>query len=430
MVIPLAYVLWAAGLFGLAISYHHVPAGYDSVWRLVPRGGLTLGEPWPYGLFAIVAAGSLVCAWAGHVLLLGEQRLPRVLCLVAGTSVALAFIFPPILSGDVFTYTDLGLTVRAGISPYATPPAEAIDSSVRHLNVWANVRTPYGPAWLGLCGLLASSGADPRVAALTFQLFGAVALTAATILLARIAGPGGAAAFATNPLVILESVAAGHVDILVALLVLGAALAHISQRSTATAFLLGLAAACKLNVLILTPLVMARFLSRAASPAAALRVGLVTGLTLLLAYVPFVLNGDVLAPLGAASSEARRSPTNPIWGLPRTLALELMPASFAKPLLDALAALIVIGTALVIALAIFRDRQRDSDRELHDLTWWGGLAALVAAVSPRSYTWYWILPTALAAAQRSSPRLRFLLMCVTAAMTLVYVVLFPDEAHR
>ncbi len=424
--ISLGYIVWAGGLFGLALAYHHVPAGYDSVWRLVPRAGLVLGDPWPYGHFLVVAAGSLIACWAGHMVLLSEHALPRLVGAVAGTAVVLTFVFPPVLSGDVFTYTDLGLTVRAGVSPYVTPPAEALDASVRHLDVWAQIRSPYGPLWLALCGVVALPSNDPRVAALGFQLFGAAALTAATIVLARIAGPGRAAAFGTNPLVILESAAAGHVDVFVTLLVLSAAIAHLYQRSTVTALFVGLAAACKLNVLLLVPLVMAR----AASLTAALRVGLVVLVTLLIAYVPFVAHGEVLAPLTATLAEARRSPTNPIWGIPRTLALQTLPPAIAEPLMAALAAAVIVGAALVGAWRVSRDRREGSGAELRDLAWWAGLATVVTAVAPRSYTWYWMLPAGLAAAQPVSPRLRFAVRCITAAMTVVYVVLVPDPGHR
>jgi hypothetical protein len=421
--IALGYVVWAGGLGGLALAYHHVPEGMDSVWGLTPqRELLSVGPPWSLGLFLALAVASLAGAWVGYRLLAAEDSLRRLTCGVALVGVVLAFAFPPLLSDDVFSYADIGLALRSGANPYVTPPAETPVNPVRPFNSWAPITAPYGPLWLLTSALVVGGGGDAGSIALRFKLFGAATLVAAALIAARIAGPGAARTLATNPVVVIEAAATGHVDIFLTLLALSAALAFSRRRLSAAAILLGLAVSCKLTVGLLVPLLVLR----ARGWGDGLRLSALTGGVALLTYAPFMATGGVLAPFRSTINEGGRGLTNFFWGAPRILLEAVLPTDEVDSAVFVIFLATVLVATFAVSIAVYRTTRSGKWSPGFDLARWAGVEALLALTARRSFTWYWILPVGLAAAAEPRGRLlRFAIVCFTVAMSLVYVVLVP-----
>jgi hypothetical protein len=173
-----------------------------------------------------------------------------VACIVAG----LAIIPPPAPGSDVWVHAAYGrIVVEHGANPYRHAPDEYPgDPFVQRLYLFRTVRPLYGPAFIATTAAVAATGRDSRLAVrLIYQLLAAGSLLVALLVLARSGVPGGdLALLALNPVVIVEIVSQGRLDVLIGLGLLAGAIAASRNRPYVAAIAIALAALYKLPVVL------------------------------------------------------------------------------------------------------------------------------------------------------------------------------------
>jgi alpha-1,6-mannosyltransferase len=165
---------------------------------------------------------------------------------------------PALFSRDMYSYLADGELLRAGLDPYAHAPAAL--ASIHHLALlhavspfWRHTTSPYGPLFTGLAAAVASIYGGHIVLGVillrALEVAGVALLAVFVPRLARALGadPAWASwAVVISPLTLLELIAAGHNDALMAgLLACGVYLA-VRRRPLAAIALCALATAVKL----------------------------------------------------------------------------------------------------------------------------------------------------------------------------------------
>lgn len=220
------------------------------------------------GLLAVFAGiGLLIVTWYRLTERLRAQPgvpVTRLVPVFAAWGLPL-LVGPPLFSQDIYAYAGLGAMVAHGLNPYhagidhlgpTNPYVYLVDPR------WADTHTPYGPAFLGLAGLVAIfSGLRPLATVVGLRIVEAAATCAlayCVVGLAREYGRDPAGIFALamlNPLTLLELVGGGHNDPLMLCLLAAGMLAAKRGRVAAGVVLCTLAAAIKypaaLGVLVL-----------------------------------------------------------------------------------------------------------------------------------------------------------------------------------
>lgn len=182
----------------------------------------------PVPTLALLGASSLGLVFA--VRRLERLERPEVVVFLGATLLRLLLLpLPPTLSDDVLRYLWDGKVARAGLNPYALPPAAPELAPLRDEN-WRrlphrDVATVYPP--LAITGFSIATLAPRPV--LAWKALAAAADLGACALLLRLARrrglPAGRTAwYAWNPLVALEIAGMGHVDSLGVAAVVGAVL--------------------------------------------------------------------------------------------------------------------------------------------------------------------------------------------------------------
>lgn len=181
--------------------------------------------------FPIVSVLAVALAMAGFLVLLlaawrGRVR-PGVALALAVACHAAILLLPLLISRDVYSYIAHGQIVSVhGANPYVATPADFPGYLSRVLvgPKWVDTPSVYGPLFSHLAGVVTrlSSSLDTlvdafRVIAIAASL-GTTVVIAATVRRARPDRTAFAiAAFGLNPVILFQSVASGHNDLLVAL---------------------------------------------------------------------------------------------------------------------------------------------------------------------------------------------------------------------
>jgi hypothetical protein len=223
---------------------------------------------------------------------------------VLAVPAALAF---PVGSKDIFFYAFYGKMWGAyAANPHVHAPSEfSADPWFRFLHVWTNEQpTPYGPLFSLQMRLVYALCGDSLAAAVAVQkAINAILAATAACLLAALQGDAPAeppterarrlALWLWSPLLLFESVACGHNDLAMTVLLLSAALLWIRARPAASVAALTLAFWYKWYALVLVPLWLTRSLRRWGRPW--LRTSaLVAAALSLLVLLPFL---DSLGPM-------------------------------------------------------------------------------------------------------------------------------------
>ena len=278
----------------------------------------------------------------------------------------------PTLSEDAYRYLWDGSLVRDGINPYVHAPSDPALQERRNdlfarLN-HADVPTIYPPAAQLFFGAVAAVRATPaalKAAYLPFEIAAWLALVA--LLRRRALAPERILLFAWNPLVLVESYASGHVDLLAAAaLVMALLLLDLGRRAPA-----GIAWAIA-SLIKYTPLLLGPAFVR--KRAWALLTTAALAMTLL--ALPFVgAKGAIFHGLGAYAAHWEFN--GPLFPLARAV---LGSGDAARLLLAAL---------LVIAVTAISLRARSASG--------AALACLTAYViaSPTVFPWYLVPLAAL-----------------------------------
>lgn len=419
--LPRSRSIWGWAALGLAGSLLIVLAGPRSVadpvtawWYLPPVPGGRTGAT----VLVYAGIGVLCVAWLG----LGRRTAEagtRGLVLIAGAWLLPIVLGPALFSHDAYSYLAQGTVLHLGENPYRTPPA--VLAPLGHVHVlaavspfWRHVTAPYGPLFLGLMSVIVAVTGSHLVAGIlavrAVELVGVALIARYLPRLAQALGADPARAtwlVLLSPLLLLELIAAGHNDVLMAGLLLAGVTVAVQGRPLTGIALCALAATVKLPALAgavfiavawareePTAAAATRFMLRAILITAAVlgAVSLVTGLGL--SWV----SGSLF------SSPARvRLAITPSTGIGFTIASLLHDAGLAVNSRSLEAVLTGVSTALTGALGLwllYRVR-------IPKLAFYLGVLLLVAAVGgPAAWPWYlsWglVLLGACAGPQRSA----------------------------
>ncbi len=247
----------AVALAGAGIKSAHDPRTF---WFFgdTPLGTsrhLGVSRPLSLGGLLLLAAGWLglgLCAWRR-----GTSR-RTVLLFAALVALPLA-VAPPLFSDDVFSYVAQGQLIRAGFDPYTHGWAALGQPGIGRTaaDFWQSTPTPYSPGFLRLAQLVAwTSGGSAYAGGLVLRVVAVLALAACAALLLRLLAarpdqqvPALWLAIA-NPLVLTGAVSGAHIDVLIAVALLGALVLHRSGRGYLALGLVGVAGQVKVTALL------------------------------------------------------------------------------------------------------------------------------------------------------------------------------------
>ncbi len=293
---PYLITLGLLGLASIAIYIGAFAAPYDLVALAAQGASADLGRLTDYSLrgFALYigAVGALfalygLAIWRSRGLQ-GGRSFALVMITGAVSALILCLVYP-YGAADVFLYVVRGrvLGVFGMNSLMAPPSAYPTDTYLPFFSEWTQTVSPYGPLWEFVAALAAKIGSGSRVRSLL--AFKGVALLSYLVccwLVYRILAYRrsalaltGLIAFAWNPLVLLETHAMGHNDLLMMVFVLAAVyLWERRQYSWAIAALVagGLVKYIPLALLPATLLLMKRRLAWRAWLIACLEGGLIS----------------------------------------------------------------------------------------------------------------------------------------------------------
>jgi hypothetical protein len=249
-------------------------AGLGLVGALLVAGAApaALADPvvrWWYDPSLLGRSADLVLVWAGMILLAGGWWLlgralpsPRALIAIALLWAVPLALGPPLFSRDMYSYLAQGTLMHLGHSPYANPPAALGRLGHPHVLAavspfWRHTTAPYGPLFLGLVSLIiAVVGGHLVAGVLLVRLLGCLGLAGLGALVGglcrRTGGDDRRALWllVLSPLTLLQLIAAGHNDLLMAgLLAAGLAVA-LGGRPLLGILICAVAATVKLPALV------------------------------------------------------------------------------------------------------------------------------------------------------------------------------------
>jgi hypothetical protein len=290
--LAVAIGLSLAGVFGLAYVLYGMPAAHWSTWGANAPGAAHFARAFSIrpptfdeATFVRWLQVCLVAAWLGYgaALVLGHARPPRAgtIRVAAVAAVAMAVIFPPALSCDVYGYLAYArLPLVHGLNPYthSQQVLRAAGDPVAPFLQW-DLASPYGPLWtlLSMAVVGPLRGASLFAQVLALKLLAAGGLIGLTVLGADLAerlapGRGSLAALAIgfNPLLLIEGPGSGHNDLAMLVPLVASVLVFQRGRPTGAAALLGLSVAIKLITVIALPWLLLLRLREAAGRGRAL----------------------------------------------------------------------------------------------------------------------------------------------------------------
>lgn len=283
----------------------------------------------------------LVEAWRGAVSL-------RTVVILAIGAHAVVLLLPLLVSRDVYSYIAYGNI--AGLhhaNPYVQTPAAFPHDAVAALvgPKWFSTPAVYGPLFTGYASIVVRVAHDLRTQVEVFRWtaalasLGTIALIATTVRRVRPSRAAFAvAAFGLNPVVLFQSVASGHNDLLVALAVAAALVLVLARRDLLAVTALTLGTLVKATAAL--PLLLILVWCVAGAPAGRRARTLATHVGL-----AAVVGGVFVAPY--------MNLHDPTLGMLELAAHEgwLAPSRFFRRLLDALSG-DTLGVAARIAFAI------------------------------------------------------------------------------
>ena len=375
--------------------------GGPFTWIAETIGLDRLGSAMPVASVLGVVAGV-----AGFLLLLraawrGEVPLRLALGLAVGFHLALVLL-PLLMSRDVYSYIAHGQIVSLhGGNPYVQTPADFPSLLTRELvgPKWVDTPSVYGPLFSSFAGLVTRTSSRLDVLVDAFRLIAIAASLATTFVIAAIAGrvrPERAAfavvAFGANSVILFDSAASGHNDLLLALAVAGAAWFALRDRTMWAVALLTIGGLIKasafLPLLLLLVWVIARRPSGERVRAGFSHGGIAAAIVVIAAAPFFQLDDPSLGMLELSSHEG--------W---------LAPSRFFRRLLDAISgdtlggvARVVFALALIVAvvtLLVLVARAAASRRHVPELlSGWGWALLALTLLGPVLLPWYlaWSLP--------------------------------------
>jgi hypothetical protein len=334
----------------------------------------------------------------------------------------LMVLLPVVLSTDVFGYAMYGRILAIHhANPYISVPASfPHDPFLRYMTpAWRTVPSAYWPAQVLLGALVAIVARTPAHAVVAFKLLSGISGIAALLVLRRLVrrmAPEreafGMVLFGWSPILLVHAVAAGHVDPLLALALLGAlslvcaawdelanARRALRLELTATAMLTGVVL---LKATLAPPLLLLVVAATARRPAGTKlrRLWAHAGVILVLLVIiagPFVRASDLT--LGLAKAAAYRSFLAPSGLWSTTIGALISPSQAQGGGTAALVVriafpLVFAGCLVLLGWRLIRDGAAvDAGRLGAD---WAVAMLVLLLASPILFPWYllWLLPIA------------------------------------
>ena len=335
-------------------------------------------------------------AWRGAIR-------PRAVLVLSTAYLAALLLLPLLFSRDVYSYAYHGrIAATYGANPYvATPadyPADALAAFVGP--TWVDTPAVYGPLWTHVSSLLVRAFDDIVALVSAFRAIAIGASLATLVVVSRLVRrvrpereAFALALIGLNPVVVLQSVASGHNDVLVMLAVAAAlALVFADRELWATA---ALALGVLVKVTAAAPLLLLWVAVAARRPRG----------ERIRALAPHVAIAAVLGLLAAAPFMSTSDPT---LGMAELATHEgwLAPSRFFRRFLDAVSGdtlglvprivfpVLLVGALAAIARGVLR-RAPAIGAALVGASWGWGLLALML-LGPVLLPWYvvWALPLA------------------------------------
>ncbi len=388
----------------------------SSLLPLLPAGAQPSGPfRWLSGLTgldevhgsALAAVGVVATALAAVAFLLVLREAWRggispqfAIGLAVGYHVVLLFL-PLLFSRDVYSYAYYGrIAATYHANPYVATPSR-FPNDVLMLYVgpkWVGTPAVYGPLWTQVSAAVARVAANVTTLIWTFRLIAIAGSLGTIVVVARLvrgAWPEreafAVAAFGLNPVVLFQSVASGHNDVLVALSVAAGLALVYARRDLAATSVLTLGALVKATAAVPLALLLVAVVARRA-PGERLRV--------LLAHAAAVAG---IAIVFAAPFLQAQDPSLGMVELARHEGW-LAPSRFFRRVLDGLSGdalgilarvafpLLLLGALVLIGRSLAR-RGADASPAAQGGAWGWGLLFLML-LGPVLMPWYvmWALP--------------------------------------
>lgn len=351
----------------------------------------------------VVAIASAAAAFAFVLWLCwrGEVSARTVLLLAVAYHVALLFL-PLLFSRDVYSYAYYGrIAARYHANPYVATPADYPQDALAAFvgPKWVDTPAVYGPLWTQISALVARAVDDVAGFIVVFRAIAIAASLATVVVVARLVRrvrpereAFAIAVLGLNPVVLFQSAASGHNDLLVALAVASAAALVFARRELPATGALALGTLVKATAAV--PLLLLMIAAAAARPRGergrivAAHVAVAGGLWLA-AAIPFLNARD--PSLGAVELAGHEG-----W---------LAPSRFFRRLFDAISGdtlgivpriafpLLLAGALFLIARELVRRAPASAPLRASAMGW--GLVCLML-LGPVLLPWYvtWALPLA------------------------------------
>jgi hypothetical protein len=422
--------LWASlGLAGSLLTAYAAPRAVPDPavhWWYVPStpSGHSASLTLVYVGMAVLAG-----AWLG----LGRVLPGRGVLLGIAAAWALPLLLaPPLFSRDVYSYLAQGTILHLGHNPYRSAPQLLATLGHHHVldavsPFWRGTTAPYGPLFLGLVSVIVGViGSNLVLGVILIRLIECSGLVLLAVFVPRLARQLGTDARRAlwlallSPLVMLELMAAGHNDVMMAgLLVAGVAWALTGRP------VLGVAI-CALAATIKVPaLAGALFIAVAwarAEPDGAARLRFLARCALAVAAVLALITAVTGSGVDWLSTSLFSTPAKVRLAVTPATAVGYTVASLLRDLgvattgrglegaLGVVASLLTAGAGLVLL-------HRVRVRSLIGLL--GTFLLIAAAGGPAAWPWYFIWGLALIAAMRAAQRARALAAAIAVSVFVV-----------
>jgi hypothetical protein len=422
--------LWASlGLAGSMLTAYAAPRAVPDPavrWWYVPA--IPAGHALSLTLL-YVGMGALCCAWLGLGRALPSQR--AMLAVGAAWALPLA-LAPPLFSRDVYSYLAQGTILHLGHSPYQSPPQLlAALGRPRVLDAvspfWRETTAPYGPLFLGLVSLIVGVVGTNLVLGVllirVIEMSGVVLLAIFVPRLAHALGTDRRRALwlaLLSPLVMLQLIAAGHNDVMMAgILVAGVACA-LSGRPLLGVAVCALAATIKVPALAGALFIAVAWGRAEAGRAAQLRffaaAAISTGAVLAAVSVVTASGIDWLSTSLFSTPAKVRLAVTPATAVGYTIASLLRDLGVAtsgrglEGALGIVASVLTAGAGLILLYRVRIPRL---------VVLLATFLLIAAAGGPAAWPWYFIWGLALIAAARAAQRSAALAAAIAASVFVV-----------
>lgn len=357
---------------------------------------------------ALAGVGVVAAATAATAFLLllreawrGTVGLRAVLILTGGYHVALLFL-PLLFSRDVYSYAYYGkIAATYHANPYVATPADFPGDALAAFvgPKWVDTPAVYGPLWTQASALVVRAVGGIAGQIVAFRLISIAASLGAVAILWRLVrrerperAAFAVAAVGANPVVLFQSVASGHNDLVVALCVASAIALVFARRELAATAVLAVGALVKAPAAVPLLLLVVAAVSRRPpgerGRALAAHVGVAGGLALA-AAAPFLnVRDPTLGLVELSGHEGWLAPSRFLRRL-----LDAVPGGALGVLPRVVFPLLLAGALILIARSLVR--RAPAPPTVQGASWGWGLLCLML-LGPVLLPWYvaWALPLA------------------------------------